>query len=934
MKTFTVLKGFLSFALISFALINRTSAQVTTNANPANVNRSVSNTSVISATIAGDVFTSATWADPGSGVTVSATTLSGGNTVASATATFSANGSFTFTLTYTKASTGATSFTATVTVQAVQLTLTPSATQNDVQGDFEDFSSNPTGYPGSGAYTYLWNVSPSTGVTYINATTNTSAAPRIQFASPGSFAVTVTQSRGGVTVTSTSTTVNIVAPSVTNSPSATQNIDAGDFVNFSSNPSNFTTNGGGAYTYNWQVTPSTGVSFINATTNTSSNPRIQFASAGSFSVVVTQSRNGYSATSAATTVNVAAATIAISPNTTQNVLAGGSLNFTGTPGTFGGSGNYSYTWTAAGATISGSNPESDGASNPKTITFPTAGVYSVSVSATRNGASATSSATTVNAWSVNAGPDQVQPNTSASLNGSASGPGAITYLWTRQSGPNTPTLTNSTSANASLSGLIAGTYVYRLTINGVASLFDEVTIHVNIGANLWATSSSGTRVSSFSVSNGTYNSGPTDIFTPDGGSTAALGRSANPNLVSGYFYWLPNNGGNGVVNVYGASAAGNNQTLIGTLDVNGASNNDMGFVRLAMGPDGKGWLLARESSTNQIYLASFVPNGVDPITITVVDADVTINGGLNTTFQNGDICLSGSGTIFALANNGSGVTQIFIGLPNGSSTQLTKKWDLRDNTNAPFTGTVNGVAFDAVGSLYISCADGLFYINQATVNGADGTVLCTLVHEVSGLQDLASNVFPNQTQLPVDLISFTGMLKNNITTLRWETENEQNFDHFEIERRTDNAGAYAKIGEKASLGSIGRSSYQFDDVLSAVMGSAFNYRLKIVDQDGKFKYSNIILVRRDQNILAGIKMSPNPVVGGIATARFSASADAVVSFRVVDMSGKTVLTQQAKVFEGENSVSINNLDRLQPGMYLLNMENNGTISSIKFSVSR
>ncbi len=847
MKTFTILKGFLSFALISFVLINRTSAQVTTNANPANVNRSVSSTSVISATIVGDQFTSATWADPGSGVTVSATTLSGGNTVASATATFTANGSFTFTMTYTKASTGATSFSTTVTVQVVQLTLSPSTTQNDNQGDFEDFSSNPAGFPGSGAYTYLWQVSPNTGVSFINSTTNTSASPRIQFNSSGSFLVSVTQSRGGVTVTSPQTTVNISTPTIT-----------------------------------------------------------------------------------------------ITPSTTQNILEGASVNFGASPSDFGGTGNYSYNWSAPGANV-GTNPVSDDASPAaKAISFPTFGTYSVSVTATRAPSVATSPSTTVNVFQVNAGADQLLAGTTASLNGSAAGPGAISYAWTRISGPNTPPISGAATANASLTGLIAGTYVYRLTINGVAALFDEITLQVSPGANLWATSSSGTQISSFSVSNGTYNSGPTNIFAPDGGSTAALGRTDKPSQSTGYFYWLPNNGNNGIVNVYGASAAGNNETLIGTLDLNtDQSNNDMGFVRLCMGPDGKGYILARESNTNAVYLATFMPNGVNPVVISVVDADVTINGGAGSTFVNGDIAVSGNGTMFALANNGSGVTQIFVGLPNGGSTQLTKKWDLIVNANGPgtaddevFTGTVNGVAFDALGAIYLSCADGLYYLSQSTVNGADGTVVCTLVHEVSGLQDLASNFFPNQTVFPVELISFTGSLRSNITTLRWETENEQNFDHFEIERRTDNAGNYTKIGEKASLGSSSRSYYTFDDNLGSVSGSAFNYRLKIVDQDGKFKYSNIILIRKDLKMITGIMLSPNPVISGIATARFTASADGMVNLHVVDMSGKTVLTQMAKVYEGENSVSINNLDRLQPGIYMLKMEDHGAINTIKFSIAR
>ncbi|MBK8310946.1 MAG: hypothetical protein IPL04_08690 [Chitinophagaceae bacterium] len=105
--------------------------------------------------------------------------------------------------------------------------------------------------------------------------------------------------------------------------------------------------------------------------------------------------------------------------------------------------------------------------------------------------------------------------------------------------------------------------------------------------------------------------------------------------------------------------------------------------------------------------------------------------------------------MYALANNGA-TTQIFIGNPNGSSTSLTKKWDLVSPGGGVFNVNVNGVAFDLFGSLYVSTADGLYYINAAKVNGPAGTVECALVRAQLGLQDLASNVFPSTILLPVN----------------------------------------------------------------------------------------------------------------------------------------------------------------------------------------
>lgn len=488
----------------------------------------------------------------------------------------------------------------------------------------------------------------------------------------------------------------------------------------------------------------------------------------------------------------------------------------------------------------------------------------------------------------------------------------------------------------------AGVYNVAVTVtqtqggSAVASTSTTFNVLTVPGApNLWATSSNGTQVSSFTVTGGIYINGPTNIFDPTIGgtltSTAALGRNDKPSQALGYFYWLPNTGTNGVVNVYAATSTGATRTLIGTLDVNGASNNSLGFVRLGMGPDGTGWILAGDGTT--LYLAKFMSNGVNPVTITVEDANVALVLGSVATFQNGDLCVSGNGTIFALANNGGGVTQLFTGAPAGAGTTLTKRLDLEDANGDPFTGTVNGVAFDVLGSLYVSTAAGIYYINQATVNGPAATVSCLLVRSQTGLQDLASNFFPTQTTLPVTLVSFSGNYRNQNTTLTWDAENMQNFSHFEIERSTDGIN-FAAVGTKEPATTTGRVTYQHLDNLSAVSGKVFYYRLRMVDLDGKFKYSNVILIRTEGKI-TGINISPNPVISGdMVTVRFESSARATVDFRLTDMSGRVVAKQQNSVTEGTNSVSIANLNRLQPGMYILQMNDGEAVQTAKLIITK
>ena len=521
----------------------------------------------------------------------------------------------------------------------------------------------------------------------------------------------------------------------------------------------------------------------------------------------------------------------------------------------------------------------------------------------------------------------------------SSSPAGVTFT-------NNPNTVNGTNSSTVATFPTTGTYQITCFVQegggglNATSVATTVNVSTPVPANIWATSSNGTQISGFAVSNGTYQSGPNNIFAPTfpggttgGSSTAALGRSAFPSLNLGHFYWLPNTAGNnGVVEIFAATSTGANVTRVASFDVNGAGNNtSLGFVRLGMGPDGTGWILAGDGST--LFLARFTSNGVNPVTVTIEDASVNLVGGAVSTFQNGDLCISGSGTIYALANDGNGVTQIFIGAPAGTNTTLTKRWDLVTPGGGNFSGTVNGVAFDVLGSIYISTGGGLYYIDQNTANGPAGTVQCSLVVAMTGLQDLASNVFPAQSTLPVTLLNFSAAYRNGVTVLNWETENEVNFSHYEVERKTESGADYIIVDSKQANGNAGRSAYTSSDNISSLTDGVVYYRLRMVDVDGKFKYSNVIMVRKEKKTITGISLSPNPVISTAnATVRFEAASNAVVSLRVMDMAGRQVLAQQNNVTGGTNSIQVNNLNRLQPGLYIIQLVNGNELSSFKFSV--
>lgn len=457
--------------------------------------------------------------------------------------------------------------------------------------------------------------------------------------------------------------------------------------------------------------------------------------------------------------------------------------------------------------------------------------------------------------------------------------------------------------------------------------------------NLWSCAGTGA-IRSYTINPVTGNilAGPVDIATPLT-STAALGKNkANPNDPDGYLYYLnrDNDGTlNGVVTIYSLKPDGTNHASRGTIDMNGPANNeDFSFVRLGFDAGGRGWIIA--GTTANIYIASFQGNGNAAISSvnTFGNSTLAVVGGSTNEFQNGDLAISGSGTLYVVANITDGSTYVYTLNSLATPTTLTRRWTVLDDANNNFTGSVNGVAWTQSGSLHFSTSSGIYFIDQATANTISGTVNASLVPgstSPSGLTDLASEAFPTQTTLPVKLISFTGAYRNQATMLNWETENMYDMDRFEIQRSADGTN-FATIGTKDALNAAARTGYQYSDNLSVIGGNVFYYRLKMVDADGSFKYSNVIMIRRDAGLISGIKISPNPVVTGNTTVRIDAAAKAVLDIRVLDMSGRVMLRQQNNVAEGVNSVALNNLELLQRGTYILQVNDGTGVQSARFTI--
>ena len=92
--------------------------------------------------------------------------------------------------------------------------------------------------------------------------------------------------------------------------------------------------------------------------------------------------------------------------------------------------------------------------------------------------------------------------------------------------------------------------------------------------------------------------------------------------------------------------------------------------------------------------------------------------------------------------------------------------------------------------------------------------------------------------LPVELSSFSSNVNGRNVSLNWETKTEKNSDRFEVERSLVPTSVWSKIASiKAAVLSNSPKSYSFSD--KNLQSGKYQYRLKMIDNDGTFNYSAV-----------------------------------------------------------------------------------------------
>ncbi|MBL7741519.1 MAG: T9SS type A sorting domain-containing protein [Chitinophagaceae bacterium] len=301
----------------------------------------------------------------------------------------------------------------------------------------------------------------------------------------------------------------------------------------------------------------------------------------------------------------------------------------------------------------------------------------------------------------------------------------------------------------------------------------------------------------------------------------------------------------------------------------------------------------------------------------------------------GDASLSGfknvNGTLFFSADNGTNGAELWKTDGTVSGTVMVKD---------VWPGSESG----AVGNFSKLMSQFIFTGNDGT-NGyktwqsdgsSDGTVMATLVTVPAGntLQELtetADHVYASVIDasigkelwgtglvsvLPLQLLNFTARLVGSDAVLNWHTEHEFNAAWYIVERSV-NGIDFVTAGRIAAKNTRTHNEYTYTDRNSLIQAGRMYYRLRMVDEDGQFTFSETVMVCSG-NKGPAVVIYPNPVMDEINLS-FGHDQKDNITYQVVDAAGRMVEKGTMNGQHSNTTLQIG-MGRLSAGVYYLHLQ--------------
>ena len=189
-----------------------------------------------------------------------------------------------------------------------------------------------------------------------------------------------------------------------------------------------------------------------------------------------------------------------------------------------------------------------------------------------------------------------------------------------------------------------------------------------------------------------------------------------------------------------------------------------------------------------------------------------------------------------------------------------------------------------------------------------------------------------QYVLPVELSSFAANVVDDKVQLNWSTSSEINNQGFDIERKSSE-GQFEKIGYVAGFGTSSEThTYSFTD--SKVAAGNYSYRLKQVDFDGTYEYSDVVEIEIAAPLEFALEQNyPNPF-NPSTTIKYSVAQDGLVKLAVYNLLGEEVTTLVNATQKAGRYEVVFDASKLASGVYVYRIETPKFVSAKKLMLMK
>ncbi len=258
----------------------------------------------------------------------------------------------------------------------------------------------------------------------------------------------------------------------------------------------------------------------------------------------------------------------------------------------------------------------------------------------------------------------------------------------------------------------------------------------------------------------------------------------------------------------------------------------------------------------------------------------------------------------------------------GSSVDLTLQW----NASHELPNFTRNACF-------ISHYTGGMWMQQQTAGAGAGAGPYTKT--VTNLTGSFSpfGIGSGDSPLPIELLEFNAVLKEDAVVIDWITSSEKNNDYFVIERTSDGISFLPVATIKGAGNSEQRLYYSTVDSLP-VPGVSY-YRLKQVDFDGNYSLSKLVSVtyKKNKNELSFV-LYPNPAFDRAYLSFYNVNKDQDILITVYDISGKVVYSKTAIMEKDEgNIIGLYFSENLPRGIYIVVANSDNGIYRQKLIIS-